>query len=460
MADLAEQDGDAVVEIEARRQALQHRPSAQRRAHLAVALLHSGQAAEAAALLPGENSSAFEHVARGLALLQDQDTAAAKGALADALQRTSELSEADDRWLQWLRAGLAACGEPRLALDACRWVAARRPADPQAILDLGEAYAACGDHLLAADQSRLALALESDSERALRVLALNLQAAGRFAEALPHWNRLAADGAEARASLADCALRAGENDLALETAQSMLQAEPGSTKALALLGRSLVAKGDCQAARDLLEKATQTGSVGPEAWVALAECKMAEGDQDGAAETLSSAIQLDADNPGLAAAWSRWLARQGRWTEAIEEAERAVRLDSTDVESLVQCAELHMQQGHGDRAKTLLLQASRGQPENWRIHEATVRLSYAQGDLEDIRRLAREAPPSAPATALLSVAALVLQAAEQAGSPDPARIVRRAKEDGAQPSIPTDGIQSAAPGGAPAPALLPPKSAP
>ena len=40
-----------------------------------------------------------------------------------------------------------------------------------------------------------------------------------------------------------------------------------------------------------------------------------------------------------------------------------------------------------------------------------------------------------------------LAAAEQAGSPDPARLVRRAKEVGAGPFVPTNGIRRAVPGG-------------
>ena len=382
------QDGESVVEVEARRQALQTHPTPIRRAALAEALIDAGQPEAAITVLGESTSSILEQIAAASAYVALGEKTTATERLDQTTKDLTGLVSLEPQTLRRLAAVARECGRINTAIEIARILSRTQPASMHARLHLASLLNEAGDYLGAARQARLALALEPSSQESLKMLAANLQAGGEPAAALPYWQALAASEPGQLELLAECALASGEATLAEEVARRALEADPQSPNALVLLGRALLALGDPEGARSQIEAATELHPESAEPWIYLAESQAAGGDTAAAGATLSSAAQAVPSSGDLQIAYARWLRTTGRVSEALESTERAVSLSPEQASWQIEQGELLRQLGHTDRALDVLSRAAETWPGSWEArlalaltYESTGRFTQAQGAL-------------------------------------------------------------------------------
>jgi tetratricopeptide (TPR) repeat protein len=118
------------------------------------------------------------------------------------------------------------------------------------------------------------------------------EALGPFMLAVKHRPRFP----EARLALARVQYKLGYFDEALEQYHALVDLDSSSAEALAGWGQSLAAKGDHEAAIEILERATRLPSANDAVWTALARSQAALGRSDVAAASLRRSIALNAQS--------------------------------------------------------------------------------------------------------------------------------------------------------------------
>lgn len=393
VAEIALLEGDPVVEVEARQQALRSHSSSVRRAWLGFALLQLGHPQEALASLQHDPETLEELIAVGLILSKLGETTQATQSFNQAVLQLPKAEGCDDRLLKYLLDGLKSIGEIEQALLVARFRVHCKPTSIESRIDLSEMLNLAGDSQAAAKQAHLALVLDPSSTPARFALAHSLQADGRPEAALPHWQTLVTTEPESLANLANCALDAGQMDLARETAQCLLQEDQNSFQGQIVLGKALVALGEHESARGYLDKAIQIAPQYPEPWIALAEFQMTSGDDQAAGATLSAGTQAAPNHGSLYIALSRWLRNQGRLSDALKAAKKATNLNQNQAQWLVEYGDLLRNLGHHDRALLALRKALSRQPANWEARLALA-LTYEQrGEVASAARLLKALPP-------------------------------------------------------------------
>ena len=392
LAEIALLEGDPVVEVEARQQALRSHPTPVRHAWLGFALLQLDHPEEALSSLQHEPETFEELIAVGSILAKLGETTQAAKSFDQAILQLPDTAYCDDRLLKYLLDGLKSIDAVEQALHVARFRVHCRPTDIECLIDLSQMLDLAGDPQTAAEQAHLALVLDPSSTSARFALAHSLQADGRPEAALPHWQTLATTEPEAITHLAMCALSADQMDLARETANSLLQADQSSHQGLIVLGKVLTALGDYENARGHLDKAIQIAPQSPDPWIALAEFQMASGDHQAAGATLSAGTQAAPHCGSLHITLSRWLRNQQRLSDALEAARKATDLDPNQAQWWIEYGDLLRELGHHDRALLALRKALARQPANWDARQALA-LTYEQrGEVASAARLLKTLP--------------------------------------------------------------------
>jgi tetratricopeptide (TPR) repeat protein len=394
VAEIASLEGDPVVEIEARQQALHSHPIPMRRALVGLALLNMDRADEALSIVQHSSKCVEEQIVFGLALAKMGERSQATEVLCESVQQLSVGDSYHDTILKTLLENLKEIGERQLALTVARQQVRRKPSSIEARIDLSQLLELAGDPHAAAEQANLALALNPDSHSARYSLAHSLQVSGHPDIALPHWQTLADTGQNVLVNLAACALDANHIDLARETAHKLLQEDAQSIDGQLVLGKAFKSEGNLESAKIHLEKIVQESPQNPNTWIALADCQEYSGDTNSAGDTLSTGIQAIPNNGNLHIAYSRWLRRQGRLSDALEYAKKATELDSDQAQWLIEYSDLLFELGHHDQALPILEIAISHQPENLKARQALA-LAYEQcGEVVAAAHLIQKLPPA------------------------------------------------------------------
>jgi tetratricopeptide (TPR) repeat protein len=411
VAEIARFDQDAVLEVEARQQALRSQPTPKRRAWLARALMDLDREEEALACLQMSSDHLEERIAKGLAFTSLGERRKAEEHLLYAAKVYPKVSAIDPRWAGWLVDGLKSIGNMSGAVTITKSQVDRTPTSIALRETLAELYEESGDHSGSAAQSNIVLLIDPKHRPARENLARNLQHSGKAYEALPHWKTLAEENSDHLIDLANCALAAEQFATAEDSARSILKSDPDSVDGHVLLGRAKLAFQEFEEAKEYLEKAVQLGPKSPVAWIALADCQEASGDTEAAGKTLYSAAQSSPDNGQLQIAIAKWLYGQGRLNEAMEAAKKAVALDPTQVDWQLDYGNILLELGHYELASPILREASDRQPENWQIRLALAKLYEGKGEFQTAAQFVQEPPPSAsPSEHILTGKVLTLAA--------------------------------------------------
>ena len=396
MAEVAGQQADPVVGLQARREAVRLRPTPLRRAALAMALVDAGQAQEALRFLPETADSIEEWIAAGHAYLRQGDTSAAAGQLTKAAIRAGQRNEpVAPAWLRRLAQAQQACGQIDAAISTHEVVLGITPTDVRTRLDLAVLLNEAGDPSSAIDHAALALGLAPESLAARRLLASGLQLAGQADEALPHWQELAAHNPADRGAWARSCLQVGDAAQALEICHQILADDPEDIEAKIIQAQALTSLGQhSQAAamvQDLLRLAPQDGRL----WVALADAQHAAGDPSAAVATLRRAAASAPGQAQISAALASALSAQGQITEAVEaiRAARAVQPSNPDYQ--LQEGKLLREMGQPRAARPLLEAALRYRPRDLSARLPLAQAYEDENDLAQAARLLQDLPSDA-----------------------------------------------------------------
>jgi len=408
LADVARMDNDPVLEVEARKQALQLSLSPRRRAELAKAFVQIDRHQDALDLLH-EPETAEEFIAAGQAYVLSNESALAADCFIQGYKRSLHAPALDPSWMTLLSSGLEASGKYSQAVDVLEILSAQKPVNADLRQNLASLLEKAGDPNAAAEQAAFALTLMPKSLSSREILARNLQKSGRSEQAIPHWQAITLHDKQARAKLSDCALDAGDFILAKQTAEDLLADTPESVEAQVLLGKALFALGEHQEAEAHLKKVTQLTPMDAEAWIALSDCQLSRGDEETADETLDAALQANPTSGAVHVAKAHSLRSKSMPTEALEHIRKAVDTDPERAEWLIEHGNLLRELGHAEEATPILQSALDKQPENWNARESLALSFESQGDMASATALIGSLPRDLTPESLWNAGRMLVQ---------------------------------------------------
>ena len=175
--------------------------------------------------------------------------------------------------------------------------------------------------------------------------------------------------------LANAAYHAGNDDLAIQTCQMVLQKSPDNGGAHIILGKISYQQGKPEEAKAYLVEATHLAPDQAEGWISLAEIQQFEGDTEKALETLQKGVAAAPANAHLHYALGRIHLDNGMVAEALPLLEKAVRLSPDSLPVVVSLVETLYTLGHQKDAELVLSNAS----QRW---SAEPQLAYLQSQLD------------------------------------------------------------------------------
>lgn len=267
----------------------------------------------------------------------------------------------------------------RAALENC-------PNDPDFLTTLGQAHQEANELTQAIEATRLAVLLAPDRLDLRQRLAEQLETTGHWEDALQERTILLERGAtpsvaELRA-LANCALKAGQIDLAIQMCDQALQIDPGDGLSYALLGEAHIESGDVTRGMDCLRQATQLSPHQPAAWLSLARAQEQSGDRARAMETLRTATHAVPESAVVHAALGHAYLAQEHLTQAVVCYQRGAELAPEDPRIALPLGNTLRQLGRLEDARETLARAFQVRPQ-----DAELALAYGRVllDLEEPR---------------------------------------------------------------------------
>jgi tetratricopeptide (TPR) repeat protein len=412
LADLADEEENSVLELEARQQALQAYSTPLRRAWLAQTLCALNRHDEARLVLREKPTTYEEWIASGRTYQAGGDRLQAKERYRQALDLIDGSTLGDVRWLKTLLMGLEGIHESELALEAADALVGLTPANAVSHLLYAKTADAIGHHQLSSDQASISFLLQPDLDEAKEIAARNLQAIGDSSTALSYWNELSQTSKNFLPQLSSSALDAGDFHLAKNTALRILENNVDSVVGQVLLGRSLSNLGEHADALEYLEKATAAAPDDPNTWIAIAECWEALGEDKAADTALSEGIKISPQDAHLRNARANLLKRHGRYAKALVDSSIAAKTDSPEPGWLMEHAEILTELGRGDEAIPFQEMAYELQPGNLDVRHALA-LSYERThQYERADRLMKDLSASSPPERFFDAGRIATKAAQ------------------------------------------------
>ena len=401
IAESAVLEGDGILEIEARKQALHSKSSPRRRADLIFALTENDKLEDALAYtdIDQEPTSIEEHIAHGMIFTRIGEKDRALNHFITAAESMPATFEIDPRWANTLQSGLLDCGALEEALQIAKINVDIAPNNYAARSEYARMLSSFGDHTAAAAQANLLLALQPQSRHSRELLAINLKESGAAKAGIEHWKVLADEDPNYLYDLAACALQANEASIAEETARRILQNDPASTLGKVLLGRSQAAQGQFDSARDNIHEALDAEPDLTQGWIALAETEDAAGDLDAASDVLTKAIETLPNRASLFATQSIYQKRKGLLEESAQSLQNAIELEAANVEWLLQYGGILDTLGRDDMALSTLIDAHSVEPFNWRVRTALGTMYEKRKEDRFAAELLSQLPDEVPAEA-------------------------------------------------------------
>ena len=415
-AGIASATEDLEKEILDRENANAAKTTPQRRAALALSLILRGAFKDAQDLLPAPLESVEEEIVAAAVEMKLGNSQQAILHHQNAVALLREGVKVGFDWMTLLLENLIESGEIGLALEAAEIKSAFFAQDVDVPIDFAELTLQAGDAHAALNKAALAFALEPQSLNVRRILALSLEQTGDPAQALAHWNELAEQDTQAVLSIARCALNAEFFDLAIFTADSLIEDPDFSLPAKILIGRALCKQGEFDRAFAQLEAVTQEESNSASAWIALAECYEANDNHKAAGQTISAAIQLNPNNAQLNHAYSLWLEDSGRLSEALGAAKKAYNIDDKNFDYQFAYGNYLATLGHHQEALPVLVEAAKNRPADWRGLDALARTYETLENIPQAYAVISGITPHAHAQVQLTAAKIALRYAAQGKS--------------------------------------------
>ncbi len=406
-------------------------PSPWLRAKLALTCMLAGDVAAAQALLSGAGRGLPEDLARLHSYLRQGSRDKARGLLARLLDCRGKIALRGPLWTETLLRAAYELGDPNAIVKTMATHARVWGHSAEVRLDLARGLLDWGDPESAVLHARLAVSLAPGAIRGQRLLAQALVTLGRLAEALPIWECVAGQDASSLGDLLECALGAGEIEVAKQALDRMPDSDPPSLLKQILRGKMMAAQGEREAAIGFLRQVTDSSPASPEVWIALAGLYSQSGQGAAGIETLAAAVQAAPDSDGIRMAYAELLEQAGRLSEALAACETAAPMGCSRADWLQQRASLSLQLGHSDQAVNILRRALDLQPLNLAVRRLLATALEQGGDGQAAWALINPVLDRLPPDEPLLVGRLATQAAQrgQEGALEAAfRALAKAKE--------------------------------
>jgi len=153
---------------------------------------------------------------------------------------------------------------------------------------------------------------------------------------------------------AESALKTKRVDIAISVCQNILKKESHNAKALILLGKSFMVRGDTIKAIQHMEQVVEMIPDEPETWLTLAHLWEENGQADRALEILNKGVLALPNEPKLLRRYGKVHLNRQSPTEALSYLQKAFEIDPEDLDGKIDLAEAHYQVGEFDAAWKLL----------------------------------------------------------------------------------------------------------
>jgi tetratricopeptide (TPR) repeat protein len=388
-------------------------PSSWLRAKLALTCMLTGDAAAGEALLSGAGRTLQEDLARLPLSLRQGCRDKAKALLARLLDSREKIASRGALWTETLLQSAYELGDPDAIVKVLATHARVWGHSAEVRLDLAERLLDWGDPERAHLHAAFAVSLAPSAIRGQRLLAQALVALGRRADALPVWEVVSDQDASSLGDLLQCALDAGEIEVAERALERMPDSDPPSLQKQILRGKIMAALGDREAAIEFLRQVSESSPAAPEVWIALAGLFSQSGQISAGIETLAAAVQAAPDSDGIRMAYAELLEEVGRWSEALAACETAAPMDCANADWLQRRGNLSVQLGHTDQAIKILRRGLDLQPLNLTLRRSLAIALEEKGDAQAAWRLITPVLGRLPADDALLIGRLATHAAQR-----------------------------------------------
>lgn len=226
------------------------------------------------------------------------------------------------------------------------------------LLETGnEIYKACLDFDAALQICEVLTGLQPENLQYRRELAANYEKKGDWASALQQWGWVCAAQTATRDDRlrhAQCASWGGHPQVTISECKLLIEMDPDSGLAHALLGEALVKLEHLDEGMKHLGLATLLTPEEPRSWIKLAEAHQHNGDLGRAVETLGAAVTATAGDGRIHLCFGKLLDQLDRQTEALEHFERAYQALPGEVEAGHLLARSLENLGYRQQAKGIL----------------------------------------------------------------------------------------------------------
>ncbi|MGD8632290.1 MAG: tetratricopeptide repeat protein [Anaerolineales bacterium] len=411
LAMIARNSDDLVLEAEARQQALDAYPTAQRRSAAALSSLQLDRYEDGLNLVR-EGNTFEENIAAGLIYLAIQDTHNAGKRLNKAAQQCADILPVTTEWFLHLAEGLEELGFQVQAIRVYQQLIARFPTHAPLRSAISALLFAIGDYEAAIQQAHVCVTLNPGDTDTRELLAKAYENVARPEAALKHWETIAEKDVEKNIQLGRCALNAGEPEVAKRAADSLLEVDSENLDALVLVGRTHSQTGNHSDAKTILKDVTERSPEEADAWIALAMSLQATNEMDLAGETLQEGLRANPGNPDLHMARAAWLKSIGRNAEALDHTRAAVRDKPENTQWLIEHADLLLHLGYHEQARENLETVIASEPANWRATEMLAQTYEKLGEFDEALAIIEDAPAELPAESNYYIGRLLASAAE------------------------------------------------
>ncbi|MHB8477226.1 MAG: sulfotransferase [Steroidobacteraceae bacterium] len=251
------------------------------------------------------------------------------------------------------------------AIAGYRRVIALEPGLAEAHRNLGSALLETGDREAAILSLQRAIELRPGFSRAVTQLARALGAAGRGAEAIPHYERLLAHDARDDTLDEYAALLAGlgRYEASAGCYRDLLERTPRDARLHANLGHVLHCLGDFRAAIEHCRRAIELGPGLPEAYLHLGNSLLALNELFEADAAYAAGLELAPDHAALHTAHAMAERALGRLADAEASTRRSLALRPGAADTLALLGSLAIDHGRFEEAEDLLRKALAIDPE-------------------------------------------------------------------------------------------------
>lgn len=269
-------------------------------------------------------------------------------------------------------------------LEALRKIA---PEDPQVMFLLGSVHMAQRRYLHATELLEKAAARTGSAEMN-RTLAFSQLGLGRSELGLANLEKaFAANPADTQAGtvLSMRYMRTGKTQLALRTAEAMVEREPANLTALNFLGSVKGATGDKAGARAAYLQVLLKDPAFRPAALNLVRLDINEKRFDEARRRLDGMLSKRHDDPDVLFEYGMLEQRAGRVAEAIRHLQKASDVQRRDARPALALIDLHLSQRQGDQALNVAKTLASKTPDNLSVQLALGRTYLAVGDAGNAR---------------------------------------------------------------------------